>query len=54
MGFNINASLVMPLGDLRDRFFYPTLTIMMDTYILSQGKIPISLSDEQEKLFLLL
>ena len=24
------ASLVMPIGDPRDRFFYPTLTLMMD------------------------
>ena len=30
-----SASLVMPIGDPRDGFFYPTLTLMMDTYILS-------------------
>ena len=28
------ASLVMPIGDPRDGFFYPTLTLMMDSYIL--------------------
>ena len=27
------ASLVMPIGDPPDRFFYPTLTLMMDSYI---------------------
>ena len=27
-----SASLVMPIGDPRDGFFYPTLTLMMDTY----------------------
>ena len=32
------TSLVMPMGDPRDGFFYPTLTLMIDTYIL-----PISL-----------
>ena len=26
------ASLVMPIGDPRDTFFYPTLTLMMDSY----------------------
>ena len=29
------ASLVMPKGDPRDRFFYPTLTLLMDSYILT-------------------
>ena len=29
----------MPNGDPRDGFFYPTLTLMIDSYILSQGKI---------------
>ena len=28
-----SASLVMPMGDPRDGFFYPTLTLMMDPYI---------------------
>ena len=28
-----SASLVMPNGDPRDEFFYPTLTLMIDTYI---------------------
>ena len=28
-------SLVMPKGDPRDRFFYPTLTLLMDFYILT-------------------
>ena len=29
-----SASLVMPNGDPRDRFFYPTLTLMIDSYSL--------------------
>ena len=32
-----SASLVMPNGDPRDRFFYPTLTLMMDSYNLPNG-----------------
>ena len=28
------ASLVMPIGDPLDRFCYPTLTLMMDSYII--------------------
>ena len=28
-----SASLVMPIGDPRDGFFYPTLTLMIDPYI---------------------
>ena len=31
-----SASLVMPNGDPRDRFFYPTLILMIDFYILIQ------------------
>ena len=27
-----SASLVMPIGDPRDGFFYPTPTLMMDSY----------------------
>ena len=27
-----SASLVMPIGDPRNRFFYPILTHMMDSY----------------------
>ena len=27
------ASLVMPNGDPQDRFFYPTLTLMIDSYM---------------------
>ena len=27
------ASFVMPIGDPPDRFFYPILTLMMDSYI---------------------
>ena len=27
-----SASLVMPIGDPRDGFFYPTLSLMLDTY----------------------
>ena len=30
-----SASLVMPIRDPRDRFFYPTLTLMIDSYILA-------------------
>ena len=29
-----SASLVMPIGDSRDRFFYLTLTLMIDSYII--------------------
>ena len=28
-----SASLVMPNGDTRDRFFYPTLTLIINSYI---------------------
>ena len=28
-------SLVMPYGDPRDEFYYPTLTLMIDSYIIS-------------------
>ena len=31
-----SASLVMPIGDPRDGFFYPTLTLMIDSYCTSQ------------------
>ena len=31
-----SASLVMPIGDPRDGFFYPTLTLIMDTYSLAR------------------
>ena len=34
-----SASLVMPNGDPRGQFFYPALTLIMDSCILSQGKI---------------
>ena len=30
-----SAGLVMPNGNLRDRFFDPTLTLMIDSYIVS-------------------
>ena len=29
-----SASLVMPIGDLREGFVYPTLTLMMNSYYL--------------------
>ena len=29
------ASLVMPNGDPQDRFFYPTLTLVIDFYFLA-------------------
>ena len=35
------ASLVMPNGDPRDGFFYPTLTPMVDSYIPSLGRAGI-------------
>ena len=31
-----SASLVMLIGDPRDGFFYPTPTLMMDSYILDE------------------
>ena len=30
------ASLMMPIGDHRDRFIYPTITLMMDSDNLMQ------------------
>ena len=32
-----SASLVMPIGDPRDGYFYPTLTLMIDSYYLYVG-----------------
>ena len=32
---HLSASLVMPIGDSLDGFFYPTFTFMMDPYISS-------------------
>ena len=29
-----STSLVMPIGDPRDGFFYPTFTLMIDSYIV--------------------
>ena len=34
----VSASLVMPIGDPRDGFFYPTLTLMMDFYSLRKPR----------------
>ena len=31
-----SASLVMPIGDPRDGFFYPTLSLMIDSYPLKR------------------
>ena len=28
-------SFVLPIGDLRDGFLYPTLTVMIDSYMLA-------------------
>ena len=42
IGFLSNTSLashVMPNGDPRDGFFYPTLTLIMDYYIPSLGPV---------------
>ena len=36
MYISLTLNLVMPIGDPRDRFFYPTLTLMIDSYFLSQ------------------
>ena len=33
-----SASLVMPIGDPWDGFFYPTLTRMMDSYNFIKGQ----------------
>ena len=30
--YHHSASLAMPIGDPRDGFFYPTRTLMMDSY----------------------
>ena len=30
-----STSLVMPMGDPQDGFFYPTLKLMMDAYIIA-------------------
>ena len=38
LGINVchhSASLVMPIGDPQDRFFYHTLALMMDSYIVT-------------------
>ena len=42
-----SASLVMPNGDPRDRFFYPTLTFMIDSYKNSGEKSGVHNSGEQ-------
>ena len=34
-----SASLVMPIGDPRAGLFYPTLILMMDSYILTKVTI---------------
>ena len=31
----------MPIGDPRDEFFYPTLTLMMDSYNLTHVILPM-------------
>ena len=35
-----SASLVMPKGNPLDRFFFPTLTLMIDSYVLTPDKKP--------------
>ena len=37
-----SASLVMPISDPRDRFFYPHHTPIKDTYYLTQDRIKIT------------
>ena len=34
-----SASLVMPNGDPRDRFFYPTLTLMIDPFNIGRIRV---------------
>ena len=45
-----NPSLVMPNGDPQDRFFYPTLILMIDSYKLSTQdmKMILSYTDEDD------
>ena len=38
--FHNSASLVMPIDDHRDRFFYPTLTLRMNSYNILSVKLP--------------
>ena len=40
--YHHSATLVIPIGDPRDGFFYPTLTLMMDTNRWSSGRIFLS------------
>ena len=53
---NINevfsASLVMPNGDPRDGFFYPTLTLIIDSYFLFPREMIFCNSDSFSTLFL--
>ena len=37
--FSSLGKLVMPNGDLRDRFFYPPLTRMIDSYNIGQQRV---------------
>ena len=39
-----SASLVMPIGDPRNGFFYPTLTLIMDSFIVTLKYQPKTLS----------
>ena len=41
-----SASLVMPNGDPRDGFFYPTLTLMIDSYIITDCRITHGTEEE--------
>ena len=46
-----SASLVMPIGDPRDRFLYHTLTLMMGSYILcemTRNKVEMTLTTSLE------
>ena len=48
-----SASLVMPFGDPRDGYFYPTLTLMMDSYILvHQRNVIWDINEIQNKILL--
>ena len=38
--FHHSVSLGMPNGDPRDRFFYPTLTLMIDSYNFTHAILP--------------
>ena len=42
--FTSDTSLVMPDGDPRDGFFDPTLTLMIDSYIINERKYVLNIA----------